>query len=536
MSDTKNLIMGLWTREPLRQLEPFIASLRHTGFAGDVCIFVEDVGAENVRQLRAHGIIVERAGASGQPRMAAMSSRYFSYLDFLIRCGSDYANVMLTDPASVVFQSDPFVAPLRTDIVYTQERRRLGESQVDHDAVVKTYGESVAHNIRDCAVSSPSATIGTLSGMLRYLAAMTYELSGRTTPITSGTDRGVHNYVVRMHPLRNAWLDATDSIAAAVNTSPDDAVRISEQGVLVDGRLVPVLSGWNENARMRDYVRSAPRFRPDGNPPPTAREKSPTRDAVIAFYQRQRDADWLKLFLGSLRCVTDTVDVHCVGDFDQHETAILSHYGCTMHPIPPNEPEIAENIAHFYLSQVLDRLTAERSVLPDQVLMLDCMRAAFLRDPFLTRTIGLSVFCEGAVRIAESDYNRDRLAFFVPPEESWLQQPVVSSTLLRGPLPVVREFYRQMFAELVGRADLLSIQKVVQGAVNKLCHLGKFSFPIIVHPNAAEAYFDFWPSDLAVDIRHGVRVGGSVPAVVLTDKPDTKLMRRLRIDLNLSDT
>jgi hypothetical protein len=272
----------------------------------------------------------------------------------------------------------------------------------------------------------------------------------------------------------------------------------------------------------------------DNPPPPAAREATSARNALIAFYQRQRDADWLRLFLGSLRCVSDTVSVHCVGDFDQHELTTLSRHGCTVHRIPATAPEIAENVAHFYLSKVLDELTADSSM-PEQVLVLDSMSAVFPRDPFMASTIGLSVFCEGPTRIADSDYNRDRLAFFMPAEENRLQEPIVSSSLLRGPVPVVREFYRQLFAELVGRAELLNIHKVVQGAINKLCYRAQFDFPVIIHPNAAEAYFDFWASGLAVDTRHGVRVGGAVPAVVLGSRPDTELMIKLRADLSLSE-
>jgi hypothetical protein len=166
--------------------------------------------------------------------------------------------------------------------------------------------------------------------------------------------------------------------------------------------------------------------------------------------------------------------------------------------------------------------------------VLDSVRAVFPRDPFLNKTIGLSVFCEGPSRLGETGYNRDRLAFFVTPDERRLQCPVVSSALLRGSLPVVREFYRQVLAELVGRAELLRIHKVVQGAFNKLCRDRNPGFPVIAHPNGAEVYFDFWPSGLAIDTRHGVRIGGTVPGVVLGWHTETELMMKLRIDLNLA--
>ncbi len=537
--------MGFCGKLPFHRLEPFIASLRNATFAGDVCLHVHDTAAETIEQLRAHGVIVERVGPSAQPRMSAMANRYFSYQDFLLRKGDAYTNVLLTDPATTVFQADPFAVPLPADILYTAERRRIDDAPTVHDAVVQAYGEAVAHNIRDCAVSNADIVAGTRSGTLRYLAAMVHQLAGRTTPITGAIDQGVHNYVVHMHPLRGAWLDATDQIAVAIDALPDDAVEIAARAVAIGGSATPVLSHWDASARLTEYVGASPQFRlhrsmrgewpapPDEPPPSAAERESPATDAVVAFYLRQRDAGWLEVFLGSLHCVNDTTTVYCVGDFDQDDQAILARYRCTAYIVPAAELEIADNVGHFYLSQILDRISSEGAAQPDHVLVIDTMRAIFPRDPFLTKTIGLSVFCEGPMRIGESDYNRARLGFFVSPLDDWLREPVVSSMALRGPLPLVREFYRRMFVELVGRAELLRVQKVVQGLVNKLCRASELGFPVVAHPNGAEVHFDFLESRLGVDTRYGVRVGGAVPAVVLADHPETPLMLKLKIDLNL---
>ena len=154
MTGTKHLILGFCARQPFRLLEPFIASLRHSGFAGDVCLLIEDMAADTIAQLRAHGVMVERTAQSAQPRMSRMASRFFSYLDYLVHHADEYARVLLTDPTEVVFQSNPLLVPLPADIVYTSERRRIGKSAADHAAVVQAYGETVAYNIRDCAAAN----------------------------------------------------------------------------------------------------------------------------------------------------------------------------------------------------------------------------------------------------------------------------------------------------------------------------------------------------------------------------------------------
>ena len=316
MPDGKHLIMGFFAGHAFRNLEPFVASVRRIAFDGDVCLFVDDVSGETADALRSHGITVERLGRSSQPRMTAMSSRYFSYLDFLARHGDAYTRILLLDPRSAVLQSDPFATPLPVDILYTRERCLLGGSPDTRNAVIRAYGEGVAENLRDCMVSCADVSIGTAHGILQYLVAMTHELSSRTVPIGGNIDQGIHNYVVRMRPLRNAWVDTTDLVVAALRSTPGASIRITDRGVTIDGRLTAVLHQWEQNAEVRAHVTASPGFRL-GAPPTAARVGRPTADAVLAYYHRPRDADWLALFLASLRGTGHAGPLHCIGDFNR---------------------------------------------------------------------------------------------------------------------------------------------------------------------------------------------------------------------------
>ena len=117
MNGSKNLILGFCAPRKFDHLAPFIASLRHVGFAGDVCLLIEHTAADTVDLLRAHGVVVERAAPSGLPRMSSTASRFFGFLDYLTSAIDRYGQVMLIDPMAVVFQSDPFAAPLSADLV-----------------------------------------------------------------------------------------------------------------------------------------------------------------------------------------------------------------------------------------------------------------------------------------------------------------------------------------------------------------------------------------------------------------------------------
>jgi hypothetical protein len=546
MSGRKNLVMGLFSRMTFDQLEKFLGSLRRTTFHGDVCAFVDEVTPETVATLVAHGVLIARAYPSARPELPPLSSRFFDYLEFLACHADEYEHVMLTDLRDVVFQSDPFAVPLPADIVFAQERCLIGAPTANYGWIFDSYGEAVAHNMRDCFVSCAGTTFGTTSGIMRYLVAMTRELRDRQPPFVVGLDQAVHNYIIRMRPLRHAWVDTTDSLVATMHFVRDESVRTTPQGVLIDGRLVPVVHQWDRNKATLDYVWTAPQFKLEAaqrspRPAPTVSPgvvEPPTierRDTIVAFYHRPRDTDWLAPFFGSLRCAGFAGGMHCVGAFDADELALLARLGCTAHPVGDAERSMdIENVAHLCISRVLDELAEDATAPPDQVLVLDTVRAGFQRDPFQARTIGLSVFCEGPTRIGESEYNLQRLAMFTALDEARLQQPIISSALLRGSLEVVRAFYRRLFQEFVGRSDVLQVQKVIQGTINKVCHDGDLGFPVIVHTHASEVYFDFWASGLNIDTAQGVRVGGAIPAVVLSGSLGSETMRAIWSGLGLA--
>jgi hypothetical protein len=200
--------------------------------------------------------------------------------------------------------------------------------------------------------------------------------------------------------------DPADSLVATMHFMPPESIPTTEQGVSIDGKLVPVLHQWDRNDTTKAYMEAAPQVRLDGLPTPWRRAEG----RVIPPPMRD-------------------------------------------HRTMPQSPTTGAN----------------------------------------TTTIGLSAFCEGTMHIGESEYVH-RLAFFVPSDEGWLQWPISSSTRLRGPVKVMDNFYRRLFIEFLGQAELINVPRVIQGVSKKLCYSGGFDFPITVHPHAAEVYFDFWPS------------------------------------------
>ena len=221
----RDLVMGFGNLAfPL--VEPFLASLRDIGFAGDICLFVHDIDVETIEALCSHGVIVEYGRTFLRPARHILCSRFFMYLDFLARHHRRYGRVMLTDIRDVIFQSDPFAHLGDADIVYAHERARIRECQYNAGWVRQAYGEGIYANIAEYYVSCAGTTIGTIDGILGYLAAMTDEMSASRVP-DQNIDQGIHNFVVHMRPLPGAWLDTSDTGVATLHHMPLERLAVT---------------------------------------------------------------------------------------------------------------------------------------------------------------------------------------------------------------------------------------------------------------------------------------------------------------------
>jgi len=172
----RDLIMGLGNM-PFALVEKFLASLFNIGYRGDVCLFFHDIDLETLRALRAYGVIVVNGRSFVRSERNLLSSRFLMYLEFLSRQHDRYDRVMLTDIRDVVFQSDPFAGLGDVSIIFAREPVLIRECPINTAWVRDAYGEAVYDNIKDYWASCAGTTVGTTSGILEYLAAMTDEMT-----------------------------------------------------------------------------------------------------------------------------------------------------------------------------------------------------------------------------------------------------------------------------------------------------------------------------------------------------------------------
>jgi hypothetical protein len=513
----RDLIIGLGNL-PFPLMAKFFASLRDIKFAGDVCLFVYDIDLATVGALRSHGVIIENGRAFVRSERYVMCSRFFMYQDFLSRNHGRYDRVMLTDVRDVIFQSDPFANIGDADVVYACERTLIRDCPMNADWVRRAYGDAVYENLGDYLVSCAGTTFGTMEGILGYLSAMIDEMS-MSRAVNTNVDQGIHNFVVHMRPLRGAFFDVHDNNVATLQYMPPECLAVTDRGIEVDGRVVPVVHQWDRRTAVRDYVLTADRLKPSGPAPsrrrgpagqPAAR-RADGSEAIICYRPSERNAVKLDDFAKYIRETGYLGAIGIVGvGFVADEVEAARAHGCQLLQVGSDYATRAPDAAaHLYFNEMLPQVGA------DDLFLIDNLGAIFVGNPFPAKTIGVSLFAEGVKRLRDSQEHTRQLALFGAPDARVSGRQIVSSRLLCGRRAEIRGFYAALFREFEGKQHLLETPGAIQAAFNKIAWSDHRGLPITVRPNGSLAYIARWPTAMTVETEPVLRVGGAAPAVVL---------------------
>lgn len=210
----KNLIMGTVKSYSWKKLEPFVRTLKQTGFSGDIVFFVCEVPKKTKKKLIEEGIkIIEfdnkthlnmfneqtknsfkKIGINeGGP---LNSYRHFLYSEYLKRYGKNYENVMLTDLGDIVFQKNPFSFQINNKIHFflmgikikkTKEKKRISNA----------HGKNFVKKIENKQSICAGTVIGIKKEIINYLHLMKKNL----TLVES--DQPTQNYLIYSNKLSN---------------------------------------------------------------------------------------------------------------------------------------------------------------------------------------------------------------------------------------------------------------------------------------------------------------------------------------------
>lgn len=286
-----NLILGQAYNYTFEQLTPFVSSLRQTGFAGDVVLFVNRVDEETKRQLKAHGIQLREFHYRGpevrnsayiawpylrwlrhlpvpfalkkailRPIVNVPWVRMILYYDFLTETRGRYSQVMLTDVRDVIFQADPFARNTGPGLraFLEDESMRIGNSQANIQWITDLFGKEELERLGSLPISCSGTTIADAESMRRYLRAfIEVAFTVRSTRLNGG-DQGIHNYLVHgaLKPTTTLLRNGEAEVLTMGYLPREGEFTVDAEGRLIDakGQIFNVLHQYDRHPELAEKI------------------------------------------------------------------------------------------------------------------------------------------------------------------------------------------------------------------------------------------------------------------------------------------
>ena len=220
----KNIILTIIDKYDYPFVEPFIKSLKKTGYADDLVIFTSNTVSKNTKKtLRDNGAIIveynsvypfkseyEGVFKNVVADLSISNYRFLFFLQYLLNNPNKFKNIMLTDIRDVIFQKHPFDNIAADSIYFFLEDaiQTFRYSELNYKWSLAANGKVIADTYIDEVVSCAGITIGAYALIVKYLEHMKTKLDFQKE-LPWAFDQGVHNGYVRyykpagMHVLNN---------------------------------------------------------------------------------------------------------------------------------------------------------------------------------------------------------------------------------------------------------------------------------------------------------------------------------------------
>jgi hypothetical protein len=247
----KNLVIGAMVAHGLDEIRPFVESLRRTAFDGDIVLFVSRLAPDAIDFLRRnHCALIDYPLEETFRKISVHSFRFLLYRQFLESRKDIYRHVMLTDTRDVLFQKDPFDFDIddRLCVFLEDSSKRIGTCKFNANWILQKYGQSELSRLYNLEISCSGVTIGGISPVLSYLAALQEHLV--PSVIFVGDDQAGHNFLVHHHRIGpHRAMRNMNGPVLTMGYLPFDRILWDARGHVVDGdgKIINVLHQYDRH-------------------------------------------------------------------------------------------------------------------------------------------------------------------------------------------------------------------------------------------------------------------------------------------------
>lgn len=282
--------MGAVRRLGVKELQPFVRSLRASGYQGDCVLFTTSISSATFRYLHDWGIrtmpFFYPAIKNHQPLLYGWSLwrhilglaknrevrlkmarlvwdlvylRFLFERNFLIS-HPEYTEILLTDVRDVIFQKNPFLwMKGQTGVFCFEEHagRKIGTCGANSRMVLEVFGRPGWEELKGCAVSCSGVIFGTRGALLSYLERfLDLALAGKALRPSSGSDQGIHNYIVHRQNWADLTLSSNEGPVFTMGCVPQNTILINSQNEVINqaGSAYPVLHQYDRFSDLKKIL------------------------------------------------------------------------------------------------------------------------------------------------------------------------------------------------------------------------------------------------------------------------------------------
>jgi hypothetical protein len=250
-----DLVLGYATGYGVREIAPFVRSLRAV-YRGDV-VLVVDADDELIDFLRVHDVeVVLHAPAPGTWAPHPVVARFSAYAAQLDQ-RPWVRNVILTDVRDVVFQADPFAAPVDgLEFFEENEGQPLARHAFNVKHLTAVAGEGLASAILDRACVCVGVVLGPRADVARFCRAllMLCAIPRSNVGGAFGADQAACNLIAHLDLLGGA-VHRNYGRVATIGLTPPERLRLEGGRILnPDASISPIVHQYDRIGFLKAFV------------------------------------------------------------------------------------------------------------------------------------------------------------------------------------------------------------------------------------------------------------------------------------------
>ena len=253
-----NLVLGAIYGYDWENVKHFVISLRKH-YDGKIAFIVDMnviTNAELMGHLNDYGVFFHLYDKRLQSNHEIQNNRFELYSDIIKEHYSDIDRIFITDVRDVIFQDDPFVYDMVSQLEFYAEPATFKECNCNSWWIKTMCGEEIYQEMKDRDIICCGTIMGKREALLEYLEVFKQEFqrmrdAGRV--FIGGEDTVAHNRLIYTNRVPGVSTIKSNGEGAVSTMEHQKSFNFDDKGRYLnkDGRPTPVIHQWD---RKKDYI------------------------------------------------------------------------------------------------------------------------------------------------------------------------------------------------------------------------------------------------------------------------------------------